>query len=34
MKFTTGSIMSLCLIGLKVTGVLSVALEPNIAAGL
>ncbi|KAH4066206.1 hypothetical protein HBI70_172220 [Parastagonospora nodorum] len=34
MKFTSGSLMGLCLLGLKVTGVLSAALEANVNAGL
>ncbi|KAH7401953.1 hypothetical protein DE146DRAFT_787696 [Phaeosphaeria sp. MPI-PUGE-AT-0046c] len=34
MKFTTGSILGLCLIGLKAVGVFSAALEPNLVAGL
>ncbi|QRD03486.1 hypothetical protein JI435_102660, partial [Parastagonospora nodorum SN15] len=33
MKFTSGSLMGLCLLGLKVTGVLSAALEANVNAG-
>jgi hypothetical protein len=34
MKFNAGSILGLCIFGLKVTDVLSAALEANIDAGL
>jgi hypothetical protein len=34
MKFNAGSVLGLCILGLKVIGVLSAALEANIEAGL